>query len=40
MTPVSDLTVMFGQIWTSSMSKHVKQLTFSSEEVSFCKMLL
>ncbi|VVC37340.1 DNA mismatch repair protein, C-terminal,DNA mismatch repair, conserved site,High mobility group box [Cinara cedri] len=34
MTPVNDLTIMFGQIWSSSMYKYVKQLTFSNEEVN------
>jgi DNA mismatch repair protein PMS1 len=37
MTPVNDLTVTFGQIWSSSMTKYVKQLSFSNEEVSFFK---
>lgn len=35
MTPVNDLAVTFGQIWSSSMTKYVKHLTFSCEEVSF-----
>lgn len=35
MTPVNDLTITFGQIWSSSMFKYVKQLTFSNEEVIF-----
>lgn len=35
MTSASDLTVTFGQIWSSSMTKYVKHLTFTSEEVSF-----
>jgi len=36
MTPVNDLAVTFGQIWSSSMTKYVKKVTFSNEEVSFC----
>jgi len=35
MTSAIDLTVTFGQIWSSSMTKYVKHLTFTSEEVSF-----
>lgn len=34
-TPVNDLIVTYGQIWSSSMTKYVKQLRFSSEEVTF-----
>lgn len=33
MTPVNDLTVTVGQIWSSSMTKYVKLLTYSSEQV-------
>lgn len=36
MSPVNDLVITFGQIWSSSMTKYVKQLMFSSEQVSFC----
>lgn len=35
MSPVSDITVTFGQIWSSSMTKYVKHLQFSNTEVSF-----
>lgn len=35
MTSATNLTVTFGQIWSSSMTKFVKQLTFTNEEVSF-----
>lgn len=35
MTSATDLVVTFGQIWSSSMTKYVKHLTFKSEEVSF-----
>jgi len=35
MTSAMDLVVTYGQIWSSSMTKYVKQLTFTSEEVSF-----
>lgn len=35
MAPVNDLTIKFGLIWSSSMTKYVKQLKFSSEEVSY-----
>lgn len=34
-TPVNDLILTFGQIWSSSMTKYVKQLKFSSEEVTW-----
>ncbi|XP_060870701.1 PMS1 protein homolog 1-like isoform X3 [Metopolophium dirhodum] len=34
MTSAIDLTVTFGQIWSSSMTKYVKHLTFTSEEVN------
>lgn len=35
MSPVNDLTQTYGLIWSSSMTKSVKQLSFSSEEVKF-----
>lgn len=35
MTSAIDLAVTFGQIWSSSMTKYVKHLPFTSEEVSF-----
>lgn len=35
MNPVNDLVTTFCQIWTSSMFKYVKQLTFLNEDVSF-----
>ncbi|XP_025201620.1 PMS1 protein homolog 1-like isoform X1 [Melanaphis sacchari] len=34
MTSATDLVVTFGQIWSSSMTKCVKHLTFTSEEVN------
>lgn len=35
LTPVNDLILTYGQIWSSSMTKYVKHLRFSSEEVTF-----
>jgi len=39
MIPVNDFTLTFGQIWSSSMTKYVKHLKFSSEEVCFVLIL-
>ncbi|XP_025425614.1 PMS1 protein homolog 1-like isoform X2 [Sipha flava] len=33
MSPVSDIKITFGQIWSSSMTKYVKHLQFSNEEM-------
>jgi hypothetical protein len=40
MSPVSDIKITFGQIWSSSMTKYVKHLQFSNEEVSIILLLL
>uniref|UniRef100_A0A2S2RA85 PMS1 1 n=1 Tax=Sipha flava TaxID=143950 RepID=A0A2S2RA85_9HEMI len=37
MSPVSDIKITFGQIWSSSMTKYVKHLQFSNEEM--CKIV-
>lgn len=40
MSPVNDIKIIYGQIWSSSMTKYVKHLQFSNEEVSIILILL
>lgn len=39
-TSCNNLKMAYGQIWSSSMIKYVKQLTFSCEEVGYCLIFL